>query len=243
MSYERRASDGDEMAEPGGSRPAGGEFEASGLSRKEFSEQRGLALGTLDLYRKRRRQSQGAAKPGKLLVEVEVCGSEAAAESSSLLVVLPRGLRIEVGRGFDGAMLELMAIPSARCECAVPEAAIAHTVIMVTIAAAIAPSLRQLENKLTNSQAIRATVLLAWKCAVSFPRNRLRSHLCLCRCKSFRRHLCDSIQLLRVCLAVSVFPRFTRQERQRPQERYTQSRAPSRAAGLLRRSSPDQAPL
>jgi hypothetical protein len=35
------------------------EFEASGLIRKLFCEQRGLSLGTLDLYRKRRRLADG----------------------------------------------------------------------------------------------------------------------------------------------------------------------------------------
>jgi hypothetical protein len=34
-------------------------FEASGMRRREFCLQHGVALGTLDLWRKRRRQERG----------------------------------------------------------------------------------------------------------------------------------------------------------------------------------------
>lgn len=88
------------------------EYEASGLSRRKFCQERGLALGTLDLYRKRRRQRRGAAKAEKRLVKVEVSRCESGeATGSRLLVVLGSGRRIEVGRGFDGQTLkQLMAV-------------------------------------------------------------------------------------------------------------------------------------
>jgi hypothetical protein len=38
------------------------EFEASGLSRREFSRQHGIAVGTLDLYRKRPRVSRNPCR-------------------------------------------------------------------------------------------------------------------------------------------------------------------------------------
>ena len=77
------------------------EFEASGLSRREFCRRRGVNVSTLDAYRKRVRQtrSESAAR----LVAVEVSGAGPAA--SGLAVVLPRGRRIEVERGFDATTL------------------------------------------------------------------------------------------------------------------------------------------
>ena len=99
-------------------------FEASGLRRREFCEKHGVALGTLDFWRKRRRQEReevanhqregskvhaGAevASSGRL-VAVELAGT---APSGRLTVVLPRGRRVEVCEGFDAATLEhLLAV-------------------------------------------------------------------------------------------------------------------------------------
>jgi transposase-like protein len=83
------------------------EYEASGLGRQEFCEKHGLALGTLDRYRKWQRQ--GNAGGGSRWVAVELSGAKTAGESgagSELAVVLTRGRRIEVRRGFDGNTLE-----------------------------------------------------------------------------------------------------------------------------------------
>ena len=85
------------------------EFEASGLRRGEFCRKHGLATGTLDGYRKRLRQGRDEAAGGSRLVAVELCGRKPAAgngRDSGLAVALPRGWRIEIGRGFDTNTLQ-----------------------------------------------------------------------------------------------------------------------------------------
>jgi hypothetical protein len=82
------------------------EYEASGLSRVEFCQQKGLSLATLARYRKRRAQSD--EEPGSRWLSVEVSGGSAVLESgasSGLTVALAGGRRIEVGRGFDARTL------------------------------------------------------------------------------------------------------------------------------------------
>jgi transposase-like protein len=79
------------------------EYEASGLSRQEFCLKHGLALATLDRYRKRRAQSQGASGSSRW-VAVELSGGSGS--GSALAVVLLSGRRIEVNRGFDAHTLE-----------------------------------------------------------------------------------------------------------------------------------------
>ena len=82
------------------------EYESSGLSRKVFCAGRGLAVGTLDLYRKRARQS--ADRPQLLAVELAAAPSPAAA---ALAVVLGNGRRIEIGQRVDTELLaELIGI-------------------------------------------------------------------------------------------------------------------------------------
>jgi hypothetical protein len=86
------------------------EYEASGLKREGFCQQRGMAVGTLDKYRRRvhaaRRSSGGAMLP------VEVVWSTAQEPTSEighdgvLVVELRSGRRIEVRRGFDAETLE-----------------------------------------------------------------------------------------------------------------------------------------
>lgn len=102
-------------------------FERSGLRRREFCLKHGVALGTLDFWRKRRgleRESAVGAGAGALsgegrrkapdgesrLVAVEVAGwpagTESQAASSGLTVVFSPGRRIEVSRGFDVVTLQ-----------------------------------------------------------------------------------------------------------------------------------------
>lgn len=85
------------------------EFEASGLLREAFCQQRGLAVGTLDKYR--RRVHRGLQSGNGPLLPVEVVPSRAhdanRAGCDSVLIVESRsGRRIEVGRGFDAGTLE-----------------------------------------------------------------------------------------------------------------------------------------
>jgi hypothetical protein len=86
------------------------EFEASGLIREAFCEQRGLAVGTLDKYRRRVHKVQQSSKGSMLPVEVVWSTGQNPnrdAEREGVLVVdLRGGRRIEVRRGFDAGTLE-----------------------------------------------------------------------------------------------------------------------------------------
>ena len=96
-------------------------FEVSGLRRREFCLKHGVVVGTLDFWRKRRREEQGpvASNPARTqnvaarprLVAVELADVPAGAASGGIAVVVSRGRRIEVSRGFDAATLErLLAV-------------------------------------------------------------------------------------------------------------------------------------
>lgn len=99
-------------------------FESSGLRRRGFCQKHAVAVGTLDFWRKRRRQERGEVAghrrgarkahagaevgSGGRLVAVELAGMPTIGR---LAVVLPRGRRVEVSEGFDGATLErLLAV-------------------------------------------------------------------------------------------------------------------------------------
>lgn len=89
------------------------EYEASGMSRRAFCSLRGLAVATLDLYRKRAREGvgqSGGAVPQRL-VAVEIERGSESARSSALTVVLRNGRRVEVGGAFDARHLsELLVV-------------------------------------------------------------------------------------------------------------------------------------
>jgi hypothetical protein len=86
------------------------EFEVSGLMREAFCRQRGLAVGTLDKYR--RRAHEGKQSNGGPVLPVEVVWSTMGNANGDrvrdgvLVVELGNGRRIEVRRGFDGGTLE-----------------------------------------------------------------------------------------------------------------------------------------
>jgi hypothetical protein len=86
------------------------EFEASGLLREAFCQQRGLAVGTLDKYRRRVHKRQQSSSGPMLPVEVVWCSGQnpnrGAGREGVLVVELRGGRRIEVGRGFDAGTLE-----------------------------------------------------------------------------------------------------------------------------------------
>lgn len=88
------------------------EFEESGLLREAFCQQRGLAVGTLDKYRRRVRGVRHSAAGPMIPVEVvSPTGRDTRAGRDGVLVVeLRSGRRIEVGRGFDGGTLERLLI-------------------------------------------------------------------------------------------------------------------------------------
>ncbi len=81
------------------------DFEKSGLSRVAFCHSRGISKNTLDLYRKRKRQSE-KARSNTDLVPVELTAAKPSTSNvSDLTVVLQGGRRIEVKRGFDAGVL------------------------------------------------------------------------------------------------------------------------------------------
>jgi len=87
-----------------------GEFEASGLIREAFCQQRGLAVGTLDRYRRRAHERLPSSVGPMLPVEVVWSTAQNANRDTGregvLVVELRSGRRIEVGRGFDAVTLE-----------------------------------------------------------------------------------------------------------------------------------------
>jgi transposase len=77
------------------------EFEASGLTQREFAERRGVPLGTLQswVYRRRRQESAAAESPVRLL-PVQVSGAPVH-EVAPLEVALASGVRVRFGLGTD----------------------------------------------------------------------------------------------------------------------------------------------
>jgi hypothetical protein len=79
------------------------ECEASGLSRQEFCDQRGVPLKTLARYLARFRREKNGKDGTSQWVAVEVAARDG--NTGELAVVLEGGRRIEVGRGFDADTL------------------------------------------------------------------------------------------------------------------------------------------
>lgn len=90
------------------------EYETGDLTKRDFCRKHGLAVSTLDAYRSGRRLRWPAQTQAARWVAVEVQGAQAMQPEpagSGLVVVLSRGRRIEVGRGFDAAALrELLGV-------------------------------------------------------------------------------------------------------------------------------------
>ena len=86
------------------------EFEASGLRRAVFCQQRGLSIGTLDKYRQRVHGRRQLGRRGFVPVEVVLStardGGNDAGCDGVLFVELRSGRRIEVRRGFDAETLQ-----------------------------------------------------------------------------------------------------------------------------------------
>ena len=86
------------------------EYEASGLTRDGFCQQRGLSVAALDKYRRRVQKWARLGSGPMLPVEVvssTAQGSNCTVGGDGVLVVESRsGRRIEVGRGFDAETLQ-----------------------------------------------------------------------------------------------------------------------------------------
>ena len=76
------------------------EFRASGLTRREFSEQHRVALKTLNRYISRY-SGERADKPRLLRVEV----TKSVCKESGVVVILACGRRVELAKDFDGTTL------------------------------------------------------------------------------------------------------------------------------------------
>ena len=82
------------------------EYEASGLTREEFCQQRDVPLKTLCRYVTRYRKQKAEVNRPPRFVEAEVPGDTGC--GGELAVILPKGRRIEVRRGFDAGTLRQM---------------------------------------------------------------------------------------------------------------------------------------
>ena len=86
------------------------EFESSGLMRAAFCQRRGLALATLDKYRRRvhgeRPSVCGSFVPVEMVCSTAEDLNSVAGRDGALVVELRSGRRIEVCRGFDAGTLE-----------------------------------------------------------------------------------------------------------------------------------------
>ena len=78
------------------------QFEASGLTQREFAQSRGLRLSTLQswVYRRRRQVSTEAPPPVRLL-PVQVSPAPLAAEGERVEVTTASGLRVRFSPGTD----------------------------------------------------------------------------------------------------------------------------------------------
>ena len=91
------------------------DFEASGLTFREFCERNPVSRSALARYVQRYRQPstqsiERAAEARPRWVAVEVAASAPAPGASGLCVLLGGGRRIEVARGFDPATLRELVI-------------------------------------------------------------------------------------------------------------------------------------
>ena len=93
------------------------QFEQSGLTQKQFAQQQGLRLSTVQswIYRRRRQASRGPVPPVRLL-PVEV-SSTPVAESGSLEVITARGVRLRVPAGADVDYVARLVAALGRAAC------------------------------------------------------------------------------------------------------------------------------
>jgi len=85
------------------------EYEASGLTQREFCQLHHMSLSTLGRYRQRQRDDPGSSlAPARRWVTVEVAEAGPARQhcnGSGLAIALAAGHRIEIGIGFDAHTL------------------------------------------------------------------------------------------------------------------------------------------
>jgi hypothetical protein len=94
------------------------EFEASGLTQREFAGRRGLRLSTVQswVYRRRRQVSTGAEPPVRLL-PVQVSSAPVASEDASVEVALTGGMRVRFSPGTDVDYVARLVATLGRSAC------------------------------------------------------------------------------------------------------------------------------
>lgn len=88
------------------------EYERSGLTKRDFSEQSGVAISTLDYWRRQVRDRK-RARIVPVTIETECAGSGGA--SSGFQLSLPNGVRIESGWDFpEEGLARLLRVAAGR---------------------------------------------------------------------------------------------------------------------------------
>jgi hypothetical protein len=93
------------------------QFEQSGLTQKQFAQQQGLPLSTVQswIYRRRRQASGGSVPPVRLL-PVEV-SSTPVAEQGRLEIITAQGARVSVAVGTDVEYVAGLVAALGRAAC------------------------------------------------------------------------------------------------------------------------------
>lgn len=84
-------------------------YQASGQSQRRFCAEHGVGQSSLRYWKRRLAQGGSTedvqAATGVRLVAVKVIEDTPALADSGLVVVAPRGIRVQIARGFDAATL------------------------------------------------------------------------------------------------------------------------------------------
>ena len=89
------------------------DFERSGLNRRQYGEQRGIALPTLDWYRRRVRAGRGSPNIVPVTMK-KTPAPEIPGPDHGFTLTLGNGCRIEIGRDFnDDQLARLIRIAGA----------------------------------------------------------------------------------------------------------------------------------
>ena len=94
------------------------EYEASGLTQREFAERRGLTLSTLQswVYRRRRQEGAPVVQPVRLL-PVQVTAAPVVSGSDSLKVFTASGERVRFAAGTDVEYVARLVAALGRKSC------------------------------------------------------------------------------------------------------------------------------
>jgi hypothetical protein len=79
-------------------------FESSGLTRQQFCARNQVATNTLNRYMQRYAMGAGKTVPEQQLVAVEIV--DGVSRGVEVVIVLARGRRVEVTKGFDVSTLQ-----------------------------------------------------------------------------------------------------------------------------------------